>query len=435
MKKIIGLVSVFVLVTQTAYGFCTWGMVPPGRVYEPVDATEVFIHYDNGVQTMVLQPEFQGNAEEFAIVYPTPSRPTVEAGPTDLFWQLDSATNPWIQPEVMFMEAAGVMMEDAEEKTVTVVEEKQVGDFDVTILTATDADDLVEWLSDHDYAYNDSDTEKMGYYVNQGGFYFIALKVNMEEWVEPWTNWQEDEERGVAEDLAFTSPPVWFGELSPLEISFETGHPQLPMRTLKSNMPTMTFDLYTVGDNPWYVPSVDTVYADIVDQNFLKQVSDLAPYDVRGKWIVRQEVKFNPGNSDTDLYLMEEDGKMDAVSPDDQVRFSPNDLDSETGVLPGTRGRIVVEGGTSYQFTRSMTVGSRGEDVRQLQVMLNQHGFTVSESGPGSVGNESIYFGQKTRSALIRFQNFYRDDILTPVGLSSGTGYFGPSTIKYLESK
>ena len=53
----------------------------------------------------------------------------------------------------------------------------------------------------------------------------------------------------------------------------------------------------------------------------------------------------------------------------------------------------------------------------------------VAHTGPGSAGNETDYFGPATRAALIRFQDTYRADILTPVGLAQGTGYFGPSTM------
>jgi peptidoglycan hydrolase-like protein with peptidoglycan-binding domain len=84
---------------------------------------------------------------------------------------------------------------------------------------------------------------------------------------------------------------------------------------------------------------------------------------------------------------------------------------------------------TAYTFTRNLKLGSRGEDVKRLQIFLNQQGFTVSETGAGAPGNETDYFGQKTHVALILFQDAHKAAILTPVGLSRGTGFFGPSTI------
>jgi hypothetical protein len=86
-------------------------------------------------------------------------------------------------------------------------------------------------------------------------------------------------------------------------------------------------------------------------------------------------------------------------------------------------------------FTRSLTIGDKGEDVRHLQQFLNTHGFTVALSGPGAPGAETTYFGPATRVAVIRYQNARSAEILTPVGLTIGTGYVGPSTIRQLNSE
>lgn len=81
-------------------------------------------------------------------------------------------------------------------------------------------------------------------------------------------------------------------------------------------------------------------------------------------------------------------------------------------------------------FTRSLTLGSVGPDVKNLQIFLNSKGFTVSTTGIGSVGQESNYFGIATQKALIKFQEYYAKDILIPNNLTKGTGYFGPATIR-----
>ncbi|MBU6232432.1 peptidoglycan-binding protein, partial [Patescibacteria group bacterium] len=81
-------------------------------------------------------------------------------------------------------------------------------------------------------------------------------------------------------------------------------------------------------------------------------------------------------------------------------------------------------------FTRSLKLGMTGNDVKNLQIFLNSHGFTVSQSGAGSSSHETSYFGPATFRAVIRFQNAYANQILAPYGLSQGTGFFGPSTMK-----
>lgn len=80
-------------------------------------------------------------------------------------------------------------------------------------------------------------------------------------------------------------------------------------------------------------------------------------------------------------------------------------------------------------FTRSLFAGMRGDDVRELQKFLNTDALTrVADAGAGSLGNETDYFGPATKSALIKFQEKYRAEILIPAGLTAGTGFFGEKT-------
>ncbi len=104
------------------------------------------------------------------------------------------------------------------------------------------------------------------------------------------------------------------------------------------------------------------------------------------------------------------------------------------GGTPTTGGGGTTGGGTGYVFSTDLQQGDTGEDVRQLQIALNNDGVTVAATGVGSPGNETSYFGSLTKSAVIRFQNKYASEILTPVGLSNGTGYVGPSTRAKLNS-
>ena len=82
-------------------------------------------------------------------------------------------------------------------------------------------------------------------------------------------------------------------------------------------------------------------------------------------------------------------------------------------------------------FLRTLRVGDFGEDVRFIQKTLNLSPQTqVSQTGAGSPGNESIFFGTATKQAIIRFQNLYADEILKPAGLTQGTGIAGFYTLK-----
>lgn len=86
-------------------------------------------------------------------------------------------------------------------------------------------------------------------------------------------------------------------------------------------------------------------------------------------------------------------------------------------------------------FTRNLTLGARGEDVRALQRMLNARGFIVSPTGPGAPGFETNYFGERTRQALIRYQEAHAQELLAPGNLVSGTGFFGVRTRAHMNNQ
>jgi peptidoglycan hydrolase-like protein with peptidoglycan-binding domain len=80
-------------------------------------------------------------------------------------------------------------------------------------------------------------------------------------------------------------------------------------------------------------------------------------------------------------------------------------------------------------FTRDLEQGDVGEDVRCLQRYLNASGYTISETGAGSPGEETTEFKSLTKKALMEWQVA---NTLTPA-----TGVFGPKSralYKTLES-
>jgi peptidoglycan hydrolase-like protein with peptidoglycan-binding domain len=99
---------------------------------------------------------------------------------------------------------------------------------------------------------------------------------------------------------------------------------------------------------------------------------------------------------------------------------------STNNKIPASAGMTDGTGMTNSTFTRDLTIGSTGADVKALQQFLNAHGFTVSSSGAGSSGNETTYFGPATKAALIKFQEYY--DISISNSIINGLGYFGPVT-------
>lgn len=96
---------------------------------------------------------------------------------------------------------------------------------------------------------------------------------------------------------------------------------------------------------------------------------------------------------------------------------------------------LILSVAHAQSFTRNLKIGDTGSDVEELQKVLNMESATqVAQDGPGSPGNETTYFGLLTADAVRRFQELHAAEILTPLGLFSGTGYFGPGTRGFLEN-
>lgn len=73
-----------------------------------------------------------------------------------------------------------------------------------------------------------------------------------------------------------------------------------------------------------------------------------------------------------------------------------------------------------FVFKKDLRYGVTDSDVKELQKFLNANGFVIAQSGAGSVGKETSYFGPATRAALIKFQK--------AKNISPAAGYFGPIT-------
>ncbi|MEK7120546.1 MAG: peptidoglycan-binding domain-containing protein, partial [Patescibacteria group bacterium] len=106
-------------------------------------------------------------------------------------------------------------------------------------------------------------------------------------------------------------------------------------------------------------------------------------------------------------------------------------IQSLLATITALQGQLATLGGgttgaCTFTFTQALKQGSTGSEVMNLQKFLNKSADTqVSTTGAGSPGNESSYFGPATKAAVMKFQTKYASEVLTPLGLSGATGFWG----------
>lgn len=300
-------VLIFALIgtTTSAYAACPAMFVDPGYTILPDDDAQVFLMYSEAdrMETLVLQPEFSGTATEFGMVMPFPNRPAINEAPESMFDTLLEYTT------VTYFDF-GVTVEDQSSfgglssgrDHITVIEEKDVGDFKTVLLTADTAESLTEWLDDNNFAFKSEDQDNFEYYVEKGGYYFVAMKVNMDE--------VDVDDQGRVN-----------GTLKPIEFVFESEYPMLPLRIMAHDADPMSFTLYTLGTFPYYVPGVDLLFLDVIDNPAWSSDTDEERlgaefsdrYEPLGKWLLRMNVLFDPREIETNL-ILERLGPLDRTA-------------------------------------------------------------------------------------------------------------------------
>ncbi|OGJ01994.1 hypothetical protein A3G98_00305 [Candidatus Nomurabacteria bacterium RIFCSPLOWO2_12_FULL_37_8] len=88
-------------------------------------------------------------------------------------------------------------------------------------------------------------------------------------------------------------------------------------------------------------------------------------------------------------------------------------------------GVALVATSADAAITMTLRQGMSNSQVQELQQNLNSAGFTVSSSGAGSMGAESMYFGSKTKAAVMAYQaskGLTADGIFGPMSRAAWTG-------------
>jgi hypothetical protein len=202
MKPVLAILAALgaaLLLGPAADSACCYFSAKEKDILQP--AQKAFLTWDpiEKVESFTVQPKFEGNALDFGMVIPTPTRPKLDEMPRDFFKSLaiysilkrrefpeskiltryDSTSGYFLKTfgRPQAQQAQG--QQQIRPPSVVVLEAGVVGSLDYKIISAERADDLFDWLKEHKYSYA-GDEATLDFYI-QKKWLFTVMKIDTKQ--------------------------------------------------------------------------------------------------------------------------------------------------------------------------------------------------------------------------------------------------------------
>lgn len=306
ITSIIAVMAIALGTTSSAFAD-PCGMVPPppdlviaqSVTIERIGVQKTFVAHDRGIETMVLRPGFQGNVEEFGMLIPFPSPPTIRKVDDNIFSHLAAAIDP---PEVIARvqrfrprprrsmsgrskSARAPASESAADDgalrfdEVKVVRQEAVGMYEVAVLAAGSPKALKRWMDDNRFRYPDGMDEVVEDYVKSKWFFVaVKTKVGQKAGVNPRPGMRTANSKRP-------SGSTFSGFVQAMGFRFETKKLVVPMRlsvfNAKGNSRNIVYALTRGGTKIEGIPE-SFVVRQIPGKRLMRNVTDPLPLRVIG---------------------------------------------------------------------------------------------------------------------------------------------------------
>ena len=278
-SAVAAVVAVIMVIPAAAADPC--GMVPPARILQQaqmavpitrVGAQKTYVFHHNGVETMVLRPGFSGKVDEFGMLIPFPSAPSVRKVDDNIFPHIAAAIDPpevyaWVRRRRWPMRAkssapsAARGMDDAalgyaEKKKdfVRVLRREAVGMYDVAVLEAGSTKALKVWMDSKGFRYPTGMEDVTEDYV-RAGWVFVAIKtqVGQKAGVNPRPGMRTVNKR-------LPAGATFNGHVQAMGFRFRSPRLVVPMRLSAFNPGKLRNIVYVLTDGPRRINGIPAKY-------------------------------------------------------------------------------------------------------------------------------------------------------------------------------
>jgi len=225
-----------------------WNWNKQKDINEPTP--KAILLHNEGREDMVLQVKYEGPAEDFGWLIPVPGLPEVRKGSMDCFYELSRLTQRRFPSRENFgAMSASLGEQKGEDEGVKVIEIKTVGAYEVTVLSATNAASLGEWLDARHFSFPKEKQNVLDDYVKKQ-WYFVAAKIDPTQngFVLQHGPLKRGPDRGAIS--LSTRKKLASGELHPLVISFPSEKCVFPLAISAVNGKPSEVSLYVLSSEP-----------------------------------------------------------------------------------------------------------------------------------------------------------------------------------------
>jgi hypothetical protein len=186
------------LAIPQAQAACCYFSAKDKDILQPGQKVFITWNAEEKVESFTVQPKFEGNADDFGMVIPTPAKPKLDEMPRDFFKELAvySILKKREQPQSKLLPqpqffglgggfglgapgptgAGGPAGPPPRPPAVKVLEAGVVGNLDYKIIEAGRADDLFAWLKENKYTYS-GDEGTLDFYIKKQ-WLFTVMKID-----------------------------------------------------------------------------------------------------------------------------------------------------------------------------------------------------------------------------------------------------------------
>jgi hypothetical protein len=224
------------------YAACCYFAAKDKDINQPGQKAFITWVENEKIESFTVQPKFEGNALDFGMVIPTPSKPKLDEMPRDFFKDLAIYTILMPLPQAIYIELSSARLRrmaegraipcpaptDAPRRDghgVKVLESGVVGSLDYKIIVAEDASGLFTWLKENSYQFGGTE-ETLDFYIKKKWF-FTVMKID-------------------SKAMKKAPDGSYLGEVTPTKFTFESEKCVYPLKITQISVKDKTDALFYV---------------------------------------------------------------------------------------------------------------------------------------------------------------------------------------------